>query len=94
VANARLKPIGHILELSLDTAERSAGMRIALRGEAEPVELIVKRYALDSDETRDALTLVDVTSSREWLAGTLQQFVVGRPFPIPHRAARALRLLT
>ena len=91
--NGRLSAIGEVAELSLDTSARSARVRIALRGDAEPLELHVRKYALDADEDADWLTLVDVAASREWLGASLRQFVVGRPIRIQRTAAKALRLL-
>ena len=91
--NRRLSAIGEIEVVSVDTAERTARVLLRLRGSAEPAEVLVKRYALDGDDRHDWLTLIDVAAEPEWLAASLRQFVVGRPLPIPHAAARALRLL-
>ena len=91
--NRRLSAIGEVAELLLDTSARSARVRVALHGEPEPVDLYVRKYALDADQDADWLTLVDVTASREWLGASLRQFVVGRPIRLPRTAAKALRLL-
>jgi hypothetical protein len=53
----------------------------------------VREFALDHVDGRDWLTLVDATASRAWLAASIRQFALGRALPIPHAAARALRLL-
>lgn len=91
--NARLSAIGEIADLSLDTAARSVRVRLLLRGERDPVDVHVREFVLDHADGRDWLTLVDATSSRAWLAASIEQFAIGRAFPIPRAAARALRLL-
>lgn len=92
--DGRLSGIGEILTLSVDTAAGQRSMRLALRGEARPVDLDVRKYALDQTDGRDWLTIVDVAASRAWLDASLRRFAVGRPFPVSVNAARALRLLT
>jgi hypothetical protein len=91
--NSRLSAIGRITELSVDTAQRRARLRMALRGERGAIDAADLRYDLHRANGGDWLTLVDAASSREWLTAAVQQFAVGRPFPIPASAARALRLL-
>jgi hypothetical protein len=89
--NARLDAFGEITDLSLDTANRRVRLRVALRGESQPIDVDVRKYDIADDG--DFLTVVDAVASREWLTAALQQFAVGRRFPIPHQAAVALRLL-
>jgi hypothetical protein len=89
--NAKLEAFGEITDLSLDTAHRRAQFRFVLRGEREPIDVDVRKYDVADDG--DWLTVVDAVASREWLTAALQQFAIGRRFPIPHKAAVALRLL-
>ena len=91
--NARLTAIGRVTQLSVDTAERRARVRLTLRGESDPIELDVREYALDRSEGQDWLTLLDAVASREWLTAVLEQGAIGRPFPVSATAATALRLL-
>jgi hypothetical protein len=92
--NARLQAIGEITDLSLETGRRRAELHLALRGEAEPIHLEVRRYDLERIDGADWLTVVEAVASREWVSAALQQFAVGRRFPIPSKAATVLRLLT
>jgi len=40
------------------------------------------------------ITVEDATSSREWLAVALREFVVGQDLAIPAKAGAVLKLLT
>jgi hypothetical protein len=92
--NARVKAIGEVTALSLDTDQRRARLSVTLRGEPDVVELDVRRYALDDVDGQSWLTLLEATASREWVEALLQNLAVGRRFRVSPHAAKALRLLT
>jgi hypothetical protein len=91
--NSRVEAFGEIRDVSVDSANRRIRLRVALRGETEPVDLDIRGYELERTGDGDWLTVVAAEASREWLTAALQQFVVGRRFRIPAQAAGALRLL-
>jgi hypothetical protein len=93
VINARLRTVGEVTDLSLDTASRTLRLRMSLRGESAPVDIHVRQYDLQRSGDSVMLTLVDADSSREWLTAALGEFVVGRPISIPRKAGLAVRLL-
>jgi hypothetical protein len=93
VINARLRTIGEVTDLSLDTASRSLRLRVTLLGESEPVDIHVRHYDIHRSGDSVMLTLVDASASREWLTAALDEFVVGRPLSISRKAGLAVRLL-
>lgn len=92
--NSKLKGIGEMTELSIDTKKRRVRVRLELVGEAEPIELEITKYNLENKESGARLTIEEVTASREWLNVALREFVVGRTIEIPAKAAALLKLLT
>ena len=92
--NARLRGIGQMTELSIDTKKRRLLVRLELVGEAEPIEIEVGRYNLKTKENITKLTIEEATASRPWIAAALQEFVVGETLSIPKKAAAILKLLT
>jgi hypothetical protein len=92
--NANLRGIGQMSELSIDTQRGTIRARLDLLGEAEPIEIDVLSYKLEQRGDEMVVTILDATASREWLAETLRQFVVGRSFTIPPQAGAVLKLLT
>lgn len=92
--NAKLRGIGEMTELSIDTKNKQIRLRLELIGEREPIEIDVTRYRLRSNDDRGArLTIEEATASRPWLDAALQEFVVGETFPIPPKAEALLKLL-
>jgi hypothetical protein len=92
--NTRLRGIGEITELSIDTKKRAFRSRLDLVGEAEPIEIHVRKYGIKRRANQVTLTVLDATASRKWLAEALRRFVVGRRFAIPAKAGTVLELLT
>ena len=91
--NAKLRGIGEMTELSIDTKQKRIWMRVELIGEREPIEVEITRYRLETDDTGMQLTIEDATASREWLTVALREFVVGQSFPVPPKAEALLKLL-
>jgi len=91
--NAKLRGIGKVSELSIDTKKRSLHVRLELAGERDPVEIHVAKYRLATKGDETTLTVVDAHASRKWLTAALREFVVGRTFTIPEQAGAAIKLL-
>jgi hypothetical protein len=92
--NAKLRGIGEMTELAIDTKNKRIRLRLELIGEHQPIEIDVTRYRLRSNDASGArLTIEAATASRPWLDAALQEFVVGETFPIPAKAEALLKLL-
>jgi hypothetical protein len=90
--NTRLRGIGEITKLSIDTKRQTVRAEFKLSGDAEPMEIYVRKYALRGKGDRAMVTIIDATASRRWVAAVLRKFVVGQTFPVPPQAATALKL--
>ena len=92
--NSKLKGIGEMTELAIDTKTRRVRVRLELLGEAEPIEVEITKYDLKNDDSGARLIIEEATASREWLAVALREFVVGRTIELPAKAVAWLKLLT
>ncbi len=92
--NAKLRSIGQMTELSIDTNNKRVHARLELLGEKEPIEIEILRYSLKEKGETTYITIEEATSSREWLTAALREFVVGQDLPIPAKAGAVLKLLT
>ena len=81
-------------ELSIDTKKKRIRVRLELLGETEPIDVDVSRYSLKEIDERTYITIEEVTSSRQWLAVALREFLVGQDLAIPAKAGAVLKLLT
>ena len=92
--NAKLRGIGEVTELAADTKKRTINVCLELVGEAEPIEIRVRKYRVRRTAKQSVLTIVDATASRRWLARALRRFIVSQSFSIPPKAGAILKLLT
>lgn len=86
----RIERYARLLELRIRSRERTIGVVLLLAGEPEELRLEVTRYRVTGSAGEHALIIEGVASSREWLRLLLEDFVVGKPIPIPSIALMAL----
>ena len=92
--NTKLRSIGEMTELSIDTKNRRVRVRLELAGETEPIDVEIARYRLKEKNETTYITIEEATSSREWLTVALREFIVGQDLAIPAKAAVLLKVLT
>jgi hypothetical protein len=92
--NTRLRSIGEMTELSIDTKNRRVRLRLELVGEKEPIDVEILRYHVKSKGETTHIVIEEATASREWLAVALREFIVGQDLIVPAKAAALLKLLT
>lgn len=91
--NAKLRSIGEMTELCIDTNNKRVRARLELLGEKEPIDVEILRYSLKEKGETTYITIEEATSSREWVTAALREFVVGQDLPIPRKAGAVLKLL-
>ena len=92
--NAKLRSIGEMTELSIDTKTKRVRVRLELLGEMEPIDVEVLRYSLKEKGETTYITIEEASSSREWLTVALREFVVGQDLALPAKAGAVLKFLT
>jgi hypothetical protein len=94
--NHLLRKYGTMLDLKLNTAERSLSVSLHLKGEENPININVREYTLVTKEGRTFVEIEGnkIETSREWLTTLIQDQVGRRSFPIPDHLARFIPLLT
>ena len=91
--NSKLRGIGEVTELKIDTHDKTILAQLNLIGENEPVVVRVTEYRLHTGNGGPRVTIEGATASREWLTVVLRQFVIGKTFPIPAKAEPLLKFL-
>lgn len=92
--NRRLRDIGVITELAVDTGAHTLHAHVSLAGEPEPIDIHVIQYEVDGSGDDAAITVLDASASRQWLDEALHRFAIGQRIKIPPRAAVLLKMLT
>jgi hypothetical protein len=89
----RLEAYGRLLEFELNSRHQTASLKILLKGEMDPVTLNVEQYVLLVAANGADLTIKHASASRPWITQILEEFVIGRPFPIPAKYTNIVRML-
>ena len=94
--NHLLRRFGTMLDLKLNTAERSLSVSLHLKGEQSPIQIDIREYTLVTKEGRTYLELdgSKIETSREWLTTLIQEQFGRRDFPIPDKLARIIPILS
>ena len=92
--NTKLRSIGAMTELSIDTKNKRVRVRLELLGEQEPIDVDILRYSLKEKGETTYITIEEATSSREWVTVALREFIVGQDLALPAKAGAVLKLLT
>jgi hypothetical protein len=92
--NTKLRSMGQMTEISIDTKNKRVRVRLELLGEKEPIDVEVLRYSLKEKGETTYITIEEATASREWLTVALREFVVGQDLALPAKAGAVLKFLT
>ncbi len=79
----RIQRYGTLTELRIRSGEKTLAVEMLLTGEKEPIRIEVGRYRITGVSGAFKITLENVTATREWIQLLLEDFVVGKTFPIP-----------
>ena len=94
--NKYIESYGTILDLQLNTAERSLSLTILLKGEETPVDIHVREYAFSTDDGKSFLVIdgSKINTSREWLTKLAQDHVGQRRLAVPEKLEWVIQLLS
>ena len=80
-------------ELLVDTKNKTVRVQLELLGEHEPIDIAITEYELHRNSRGARITIHRARASRQWMTTALEQFVIGKSFPIPAKAEPFLKLL-
>ncbi|MBV9877461.1 MAG: hypothetical protein JO025_22220 [Verrucomicrobia bacterium] len=93
--NTHVARYGEVLDVKLNTRERSVQLSIKLKGEPDPTTVNIGKYELIKDDTKLWLTFdsQSIQASREWLTLLLQDQAGRHRLPVPQKYAWAVEFL-
>ncbi len=94
--NKYIEPYGTVVDLHLNTADRSLSLTLQLKGEENPIDLHVREYSFSTDEGK-SLLLIDgskVETTREWLTRLIRDHVGQKRLVVPEKLEWVIQLLS
>jgi hypothetical protein len=91
--NYKLKEIGEMLSLKLDSKEKPLDMEVMLEGEKEPLKVHIGNYTIDLEDGNYYLNIKDIATSRVWINTLIGQYFSQNRFEIPEECAKMLMMV-
>jgi hypothetical protein len=93
--NTHLARYGEVLDVKLNTRDRSVQLSIKLKGEPDPTTVNIGKYELVKEDTKLWMTFhsQSIQASREWLTLLLQDQAGRQRLPVPQKYAWAVEFL-
>jgi hypothetical protein len=92
-----LQPYGTLTELDIDATQKSAFLKLELKGEVQPLEIRIIRYELIERGEDTFINILEVQTSRAWLNTLLREHLLEKVIqprlaqtPLPSMAAMLL----
>ena len=82
-----------MLNLNLDSKNKSITLNVLLAGEESPLEIDIGRYDIVSQGDKYYLEINDVSTSRLWLNVLADETLNGEKIEIPSKIAKLLRVV-
>lgn len=81
---------GTMTKLHIDSTHHRADLELDLKGETQPLHVIIGRYALTNADGKSFIEIQEISTSREWLTLLAQQMIKGKKFEVPELIASVL----
>jgi hypothetical protein len=87
---SKISRYGKLTDLRLNSKDRTILLELWLEGEQSSLVVEILGYRLTGDANAPLLTIEKARASRPWLDLLMQDFLIGRPLPIPPMALLVL----
>ena len=88
----RLERYGRLIRFKINSRAKTATVEVLPKGETEPVTIWIERYELADQPTGMAVVIQRASASREWLTLLMEDFLVGRAWPVPAQYSTYVRM--
>ncbi len=94
--NKLIEQYGTVLDLQLNTADRSLSMKLLLKGEETPIDIQVHDYSFSTAEGKSVLVIDGrkIDTSREWLTKLIHDRIGQQQLAVPDNLEWVVQLLS
>jgi hypothetical protein len=91
--NFKIKEFGEMLNLKLDSQNKTIELELMLLGEKEPLNVKVGSYEISEEDGKFYLIAKDVKTSREWINIVAKNYLENQKFEIPENIAKTIKII-
>jgi hypothetical protein len=88
--NTRIARYGQLQDFRIDSGARRIEGVCQLRGENEPIRVVIDRYEVTERGGKKYIELKGCQCGRPWLQALIEDYALNRPIEVPPWAASAL----
>jgi hypothetical protein len=94
--NKLIEQYGTVLDLQLNTADRSLSLKLLLKGEETPIDIHVHDYTFSTAEGKSVLVIDGrkIDTSREWLTKLIHDRIGQKQLVVPDNLDWVVQLLS
>jgi|GEM_PF-753088 len=74
---------GTMLDFKIDSEDKKIYFKVALKGEQEPLEIIIHQYSLIKKDNNDYIIFNDISISKEWLQLLASDLLKNKELKLP-----------
>lgn len=93
ILNKKIKLFGHVSDLKLNTNKKTIKLNVELKGELEPLLVVVNRYEIKEIEEKYYLIVYDIETSREWINLLSKEYFSSKKFEIPEKFVKTIKII-
>lgn len=84
--NSQIIDYGKVLDLVIDSKNKSITISALLKGEENPISINVEKYEVKKDADSAEIKIINAGSNKEWLDAGIRNFINGKSFDVPKDA--------
>jgi hypothetical protein len=93
VINFKIKEFGEMLNLKLDSQNKTIELELMLLGEKEPLSIEVGNYEVCEEDGQYYLIAKDIKTSREWINIIAKNYLEDQKFEISQHIADTIKII-
>jgi len=91
--NYKLKGIGKMLNLNIDSKSKKINLEVMLKGEKESLKITINSFEVLEENGKFFITFENIDTSREWINVVSENFLKNRKFEVNGKIAKMLNVL-
>jgi hypothetical protein len=91
--NFLIKDYGKILNLSINSKDKSVGLTVDLNGEKEPLNIKISNYRVFEKNGESFIKINGIETSRDWINRVASSYLSGKEFKVPDEFVKILNMV-
>ena len=91
--NFLIKDYGKVLDLSINSKDKSVELTLDLDGESQPLNVKIVKYEVLEKSGESFIKINEIETSREWINRVASSYINGKKFKVPAEFVKILNMI-